>query len=154
MKKRQSFFSLIVILGLIVLVSCNRTMDDYYYDLEEARKAESCYDVSDYLFTIQMNDKVVDFIVNDETLCVVKIDCRERLKKQYNVKSVGVYSLEDALHYSKVHESPHWVKTGNFQVPIEWSFITEEIFSLNPTSSSFEVAYNGEIHYLCYRTVE
>lgn len=141
----------LLILFSLVLNSC-KTFDGYYYDLEEARSQKKFYQNSDYLFTKDLDETIVDFVVKEHVLHIVEIEfCTEKENTKYRVKHSSSYALEEAIYRFEQFNDYHWIKTSNLSLnTFSWCIVSKDFNSKNDNFSSFEFAYKDISYCLCY----
>ena len=149
MKKRNY---VLIILLLFVFTSCNTTFDGYSYNIQDARSEESFFDEYDYIFTIEQEKNVIDFLIQGDYLRIIKFDCKERNGNMlYQIKSKATFSISETLAYSESKSENVWIKTSNFPFQVEWSIVAKDADVLQ---EGFEFVYNGIEYVLLYRIVE
>ena len=145
-------FILFVLLCLLVFTSCSTTFDGYNYNIEDARNSDSLYDKYDYIFTVEQDDRIVDFLINGDYVRVIKIDCKENNGKQlYKIKNKSTFLINESLAYSETHGDNAWVKTDNFPFQVEWMIVTKNVGNLQ---DGFDFIYNDIDCVLLYRIIE
>ena len=84
--KKFLIASFLLILFSFVLSSC-MTFDGYYYDLEKARSQKKFYQNLDYLFTKDLDETIIDFVIKEHVLHIVEIKVyNEKENTKYQVK--------------------------------------------------------------------
>ena len=145
-------FILFVLLCSLFFASCSTTFDGYNYNIEHARNSESFYNKYDYIFTVEQDDCIVDFLINGDYVRIIKIDCKENNGKQlYKIKSKYTSSINESLSYSETHGDNAWIKTSNFPFQVEWMIVTKNIDDLQ---EGFDFTYNDIECVLLYRIIE
>ena len=140
---------------LLIFSSCSKTFDGYSYSLEDERKSEKVYNSYDYFFTAEQDNVIVDFLIRDGLLHIVKIDCKEQGSKTvYKVKSTASYSVVEALAYFEKTGKVHWVQTGKFPAQVEWTIVTENVPDAQQADEGFEFFYNDTLCILYYRILK
>ena len=152
MKKTFFIASFLLILFSFVLSSC-KTFDGYYYDLEKARSQKKFYQNSDYLFTKDFDESIVDFVIKEHVLHIVEIkvyNTEENTK--YQVKHSSSYALEEAIYKFEQSNDYNWITTSNLSLnTISWCIVSKDFNCKNDNSSSFEFAYKDISYCLCYK---
>lgn len=149
--KRKLVF---VISFLLILTSCSTTFDGYSYSIESARKGDAFYgkyyDAYDYIFTVEQEKYVFDFLICGDSLRILKFDCKERNGKMlYQIKSESTFLISESLPQPGVQKEPEWIKTGKFPFQIEFLITTGE-----KSSDGFDFTYNDIEYVLLYRILE
>lgn len=145
-------FTLFALLCSLVFTSCNTTFDGYSYSIVNTRNGESFYDEYDYIFTVDQEDRIVDFLIQGDYMRIIKIDCQEKnRKKLYKIKNKSTFSISESLTYSQFHMDDTWIKTNNFPFQVEWMIVPKNSDSLQ---EGFCFIYNDIECILLYRIVE
>lgn len=148
-------FAIMVLLLTVALCACNTTFDGYYYNLDDVRKVEKSYANCDYLFTVEHDDQIVDFIIKGETVSIIKIHCRgEAPHTQYRAKSTVTFPIEESLYDSQVRNKYYWNKSGNYPIQVEWLIVSKEFNDSRDKFMGFEFEYKDVLCCLCYRIGE
>lgn len=143
---------LLILLLSLICTSCGALFYGYSYSIEDARKKEPLYDEYDYLFTIEQENLVVDFLICGEYIRVLKFDCKyEYGHKLYKIKSSSTFLISENLTYSEDPEENAWNKTGNWPFQVEWMITTKNIDSEH---ENFKFMYNDIECALLYRIIE
>ena len=147
--KNLSFILLLNLILLLILTSCSTTFDGYSYNIDDARNHESSYyDEYDHIFTAENDGYLIDFLVCGEQLHIIKFDIKEQGNTTlYKIKNRSIFSINEALAYSKSENSEDWTKTGNLPFQVEWSIVEKNI----ETPKGFEFTYNNTECVLLYR---
>ncbi len=137
---------------MFVFSSCSTTFDGYSYSIEDARNSESFYDEYDYIFTIEQDDRVVDFLVHGDYLRILKFDCKEKNGNMlYQIKSKSTFSISESLAHSETQGENVWLKTSNFPFQVEWRIVTQDVDLLQ---EGFDFTYNDIKCVLLCRIIE
>lgn len=145
-------YMLFVLLLLLVFTSCGTTFDGYSFSIEDARKSESFYNEYDYIFTVEQENRIVDFLIYDDYVRVIKIDCKEKKnKKLYEIKNKSTFLISESLLCSEVQREDAWTKTSNFPFQVEWMILPKTTESLQ---EGFCFIYNDIECMLLYRIFE
>lgn len=150
---KKAFLTFLAVL-LISLSSCV-TFDGYYYNADDARKAEKIYSQYDEIFTVEYEDRIVDFIINDNKIHISKILCRgSEEQKQFKVKSTSTYSIEEIISVFNSRNDYNWVGTSNIFYKADFCIVTKEFNTSNNDFEHFDFTYNGTDYHLCYKIYE
>ena len=142
-----------VLLPLIcVSLSCCTTFDGYYYDLEEARSEKSFYENSDYLFTKDLENTIIDFVVKEHVLYIVEIDSKDlTATTKYRVKHSSSFSIEENIYMFEQSNEHNWKSSSKLSLKeYSWCIVSKEFNDDYNDYPSFEFKYEGESYCLCY----
>ena len=146
---------ILVILLVFVLSSCSQTFNGYSYNLEDARRVENCYNEHDYLFTVEQEGAIVDFVINGDLLHIIIIDCQKHSSNTlYRVKSHYTSMInENTIASEDGQETYFWAKTGNYPYPlqVEWLITSKEFYDSHQDYTGFNFIYNDTEYVLCYQ---
>ncbi len=149
MKRKYLLLVLSLILALAMFASCAITLDGYSRDVEHARKAEDVYKSYDYIFSAEHDNGVVDFLIDGESLSIVKIIRTERNGKElYKVKCASTFQLDGLVGGAGASEVSYWEKTWDSIIEVEFAVIRNDGTA---RENSFSFKYNGNDYLLLYR---
>ncbi|MBE6681867.1 MAG: hypothetical protein E7600_06260 [Ruminococcaceae bacterium] len=149
--KRYWIHFLISISIIFLFCSCGVTFDGYRSNLDEERKASGYYDEYNYLFTVQKDDYIVDFVVYDEHYSIITIYTRGENNKQYNVRSCSTGSISASLYYTNELDKYYWVEHWNMPFKKSILIVSKSYNDSHEKLNGFEFEYRGEPHLLCYK---
>ena len=145
-------FLAFAILFSLVFTSCSTTFDGYYYSVENAKNSESFYNQYDYIFTIEKENQIIDFIIDGNYMRIIKIECKEgKDSLLYKIRNKSTFLINEILAYSDTYEEQVWIKTGNYPFQVEWSVSYK---TTEKNEEGFDFTYNGMECVLLYRIVE
>ncbi len=149
--KKFLIASFLLILFSFVLSSC-MTFDGYYYDLEKARSQKKFYQNLDYLFTKDLDETIIDFVIKEHVLHIVEIKVyNEKENTKYQVKHSSSYALEEAIYRFEQFDDYNWITTSNLSLStFSWCIVSKDFNCNNDNFSSFEFAYKDISYCLCY----
>lgn len=151
---KKILMAVVALLLALILVSCGTTFDGYSYSIEDARKGEEYYNKYDSIFTAKQDHHIIDFIIFQDYLRIVKFDCQmQNDNNLYKVKSKSQYSISESLAIAEASSEDRWVKTGNLPVQVEFLISSNESNKSRPETNSFEFVYNNMKCTLVYRIV-
>lgn len=161
MKKKIILFILCVVIFIILFFTIDIFVpfDGYCYDLNEARFSEEIYKDHSNLFSVQFDDEIFDFIINQNSFYITRIDCKESYgRRKYSVRNVTTYLLDELVDnvdsISSLNDAEWFYAPalGN-KKRIVWC-ILEKSFGSTQDIDFFEFEYNGIGYYLCYQRIE
>ena len=128
---KQHGIIVICILFSLVLSACS-TFDGYYFDLEDARNEKKHYEDSDYVFTVESDDAIIDFIIKGQIIYIVVIDCKEQDNKpKYQVKTVSSFSIEEKVHLFDESNDYEWTSSSKLSIKeYSWCIVSEEFYEV------------------------
>ena len=142
---------------IIMNVSSCRTFFGYYYYLEDARnEKKNYYEDSDYFFTVDLDNAVVDFVIKDDTLIIVEIEKKNGNSiSKYQIKTASLYSIEEQIYTFKQIRSYDWTYSTKLAlVEYNWCIVSSDFNYENDNISSFEFLYKNELYCLCYQFLD
>lgn len=143
----------IALLPLLCLsLTCCRTFDGYYYSLEEARSEKNSYESADYVFTKDLDDLIIDFVIKEHILQIIEIDSKDlETTPKYKVQHISSFSLEENIYVFEQSKEYNWENSTKLS-PKEysWCIVSKEFNSNCDDYPSFEFEYEGEAYCLCY----
>lgn len=140
----------VLALSLVTLCSC-QTIGSYYKNIDDAREEKSFYKDADYLFSEDLDEAVIDFVIKDDVLHIVYIDIDNSIGgKMYRTKQCSSFSLEEALYTFNLYNEYDWTTTSNLSsFPISWCIVSKN-FNPDDNLSFFEFTYENKSYHLCY----
>ena len=152
MKKALSILMIVVCVVCCVSLSSCKTFFGYYYSLDDARNESKFYTDSDYLFTKELEESVIDFIVKDHVLHIVEIKVdNEKNSQKFRIKHSSSFSIEESIYEFEQSEAYNWTSSTKLSLNMyEWCIVTDEFNSNNDNYSSFEFMYNDTLYCICY----
>ena len=151
MKKVLLIVLFVLFIFSFVLSSC-RTFDGYYYDLEKVRSEKEFYSNSNYLFSKDLGDTIVDFVIEENKLHIVEIKVKnEKTNAKYQVKHCSSYAIEEAIGRFEQLNDYNWITTSKLSLnTFSWCIVSKDFNCDNDTFSSFEFVYTDTVYCLCY----
>ena len=152
MTKKIFFGTLFIfILFSLVLSSC-KTFDGYYYNLEKARSEKKFYQDSDYIFTKNLDESIIDFVIKEHVLHIVEFKVNdEKGNTKYKVRHSSSYAIEEAIYRFEEFNDYNWVTTSKLSInTFSWCIVSKDFNANNDKLSSFEFTYNDILYCLCY----
>lgn len=142
---------LMIIIGVFWI--SNPTFNGYSKSIEEAREREqSYYDNCDYYFTVEEDDFIVDFLINEENFSIIKTDIRERNNKHYyKIKTMTIHETQQNLPSYYIYSDNMWTQSGKHVAKVEWVILPERECK---TEEGFAFSYDGKDYRLLYRIYE
>ena len=141
--------------ALLILLSSCVTFDGYYYNVDDARAAEKIYSRYDEIFTVEHEDRIVDFIINENKIHISKILCRgSEGEKQFKVNSTSTYSIEEIISVFNSRNDYNWSNTSNFFYKVDFCIVTKGFNDSNNDLEHFNFTYNDTDYHLCYKIYE
>ena len=146
--------ALLFILNLAVLftlLSCpGRTLDGYYYNLEDARSAKAFYNDADSVFTNDIDGGMVDFVIKNQQFHIVEIDMRGTEENtKYRIKATRSLEIEEEISRFNQAKDYHWTETR--LIPSQWCIVSKEFNDENRQFPSFDFVFQNESYSLCYQ---
>ena len=68
-----NFIIIIIISLFIIILNACSTFDGYYYDLNKVREESKIYKNSDFTFTKETNNLIIDSVIKDNALYIIEI---------------------------------------------------------------------------------
>ena len=149
---KKLLISVIILAFMFNFFACSRTIDGYFYELDDARNEEQkYYEQYDYLFTAEEEGIIIDFIIDGDQLHIVKIEITERdSNRLYWARSIST----SFIHNSEKNTEYEWNTTSNFVKQVEWLIVSKEFNESHNNYQGFNFVYNDKQCVLCYRISE
>lgn len=152
--KKQILAIVLVVTCAIGLVSTGcKSFDGYYSDLDKARGESEIYDGCNYLFTKELDDAVVDFIIKDETFNIIEIDIKNAgVNPSYRIKLTSSFILDESIYRFEESNEYNWHNSTKLsQIKYEWCIVTKSFNDVKDALPCFEFKYKGSLYCLCCR---
>ena len=149
---KKLLISVIILAFMFNFFACSRTIDGYFYELDDARNEEQkYYEQYDYLFTAEEEGIIIDFIIDGDQLHIVIIEITERdSNRLYWARSIST----SFIHNSEKNTEYEWNTTSNFVKQVEWLIVSKEFNESHNNYQGFNFVYNDKQCVLCYRISE
>lgn len=144
-------FCILVIIITMGLFSCkiSDTTLDYIRDTNEF------YDGYDYLFTLEENDVIFDFVIVNNRLTFVVIKSNSiSLKQNCKIISTVSYAIEEKIFLFSDNKEYNWSYSSNL-IPYKykWCIVEDEFNTLNKKIDHFDFTYNEVKYNLCFQFI-
>ena len=173
MKKKSSIIVIIVVSivflailllnleGIIWDIQHPHDMSGYYYDIDDLREdidrdnkkfsTPTYYENCEYLFSKDFGDIVVDFVIRDDQIAVVRINCREESgRKKFGLLSSASSSLDNVISKAESENDYNWrtilagVLSPANLTQVHWCIVDKSSELFDEKYGSFAFEYNGE----------
>ena len=142
---------IIVIVCTILLFSSCLPFYENAYSLEDARKEKryaKYYTNDNLIFSKELNDGVIDFIVEKDTLhivCIVKKS--ETSKETFKIKSIASYPV--SAYIDEQYQFRESTKLAALKY--SWCIVTKQYNESHEHIEAFEFEYNNRLYHLCIK---
>lgn len=147
-------------------------MSGYYYNINDLREdidrdnlksritTPTYYENNDYLFSKDFGDIIIDFVIKDDQIAIVRINCKEENgNKKFGLLSSASPSLDNIISKSENEDDYAWHKvmpglaspTGSTQV--RWCIVSESSGLYDEKYGSFKFTYSGATYYILYEII-
>lgn len=155
MKKSTIIISVYALIGIVIFCFLNTVIsfNGYYQDADTARLAEELYLGDKQIFSIKLEDEILDFVIKDELLYIVKIDCKEsRWNTRYRVRSKETRPIDSIIDSFMQEKSYNWKTLTKFMTKeqIKWCIVSDNFNLQNDQFHAFEFEYKNNTYHLCY----
>lgn len=157
MRKRISLLtSTFICVSLLFMLSSCITSDCYYSNLDDARNEKEQYKDYDYLFTVETEDAIIDFIIQDNILYIVGIDViYQNNSPKYYAKEVSSRFIDDYIYEFNQKNKYNWNYSSKLTIKeYRWCIVSEYFNNSNDNLVSFDFYYNNELYSLCYDLID
>lgn len=145
-----------VFMFAILLLSSCRTFSGFYYSLDDARNERQYvkyYSSENLIFSKELSNGVIDFIVDDDSLhivCIVKTT--EADVEQFQIKTVTSFILDEHVQEFKNEEQYNFHDSTKLAaLDYSWCIVTKQYNENNNNFDSFEFEYNNQLYHLCIK---
>lgn len=147
---------IVLLVTVILLLSSCSTFDGYYYSLEDARTEDQYakyYDSKNLIFSKNLEEGIIDFIIDDDTLhivCIVKK--AEADVEMYQIKTVASFILDEQIKTFNDNEQYNFHDSTKLAaLQYSWCVVTKQYNESNDNFDSFEFEYNNQLYHLCIK---
>ena len=157
MKKKTIFIIVYVFIGIMIFATLSSfiTHDGYYVKQQWARQANRIYLDAQYVFSIEGDDEIIDFVICENKLYTVTIDYKEKWwgKTYYRVKAKTTYYVDKMIDDFNQTGECYWYVYNNLfgDTQMKWCIVNSSYDSYNDICNFFEFDYNGEAYKLFYQ---
>lgn len=153
MKRVNSIICVTISILLVFLLNSCRTFDGYHYNLDDVRNEIKCYENTDYLFTVELDEVIIDFVINEHILHIVEIDCKDlNSKLKYQIKNDSSFSIEENIYIFNQTLKYDWTNSSKLSLKeYSWCIVSEEFNRNKDNLTSFRFVYGGIPYCLCYQ---
>ena len=158
MKKYRVAIGLVMVIAIYLVLNLFFPMDGYYFDIDDARSKDEdyreVYQSYDYMFTWEKEGEVVDFLITDQSLQLIKIDIKKRLNKpSYSIRGYSAAPISQYIEEFHDENDYHWNSTDKLTSPylFEWCIVSKTFNEQNDKEKAYDFSYDGEDYCLCYR---
>jgi|GEM_PF-3597292 len=156
--------------GIIWDIQHPHDMSGYYYDIDDLREdidrdnkkfsTSTYYENCDYLFSKDFDDIVVDFVIRDDQIAIVRINCKEESgRKKFGLLSSSSSSLDNIISRAGSENDYVWHKvmpglaSTKDSTQVKWCVVSEASWLYDEKYGSFAFEYNGENYYILYEII-
>ncbi len=145
---------MIVMVSMMLVLSSCSTFSGYYDRLEDARKESPYakhYNSENLIFSKELSDGVIDFIIDDDSLHIVCIAKQmEAGKDLFQIKSVASFSIDEQIQAFQENEQYHFHDATELAaLPYSWCIVTKQYNESNQQIDSFEFEHDNQLYHLC-----
>lgn len=144
----------------------------YYYNLDDLRTEidndnkkdpdmSIYYDNYTYLFSKDFDDVIVDFVIRDDQIAIVRIECKNNgPTRKYRLLSSASPTLSRIIDLSESKGGYDWHKvmpgllSKSSSTQIQWCIVSEASGLCDGKYDSFSFQYNSETYYILYEIIE
>lgn len=140
---------------MLLLSSCS-AFYGYYYSVEDARtesQYEKYYGSNNLIFSKNVEEGVIDFIVDDDSLHIVCIVKKAELGNEvYKIKTVTSFILDEQIRKFTNNEQYDFHNSSKLAaLQYSWCIVTKQYNEGNDNLDSFEFEHNNQLYHLCVK---
>ena len=148
---KKTFLLILLVVISVCLCSC-KTFNGYYDKIDEARNDYDCYSESDYLFSKELDDVVIDFVIKNNVVHINEIEKKATSKTTFKIKHTASYLVSESIDLFEQNQQYNWTNSSKISiVDFKWCITTLKYNEENQKYNSFEFNYNDEKYCLCYQ---
>lgn len=148
---KKVFLTILLVLITVLFSSC-KTFNGYYSNIDEVRNSNSCYSQSDYLFTKELDDVIIDFVIKNNTIYINEIEKKATSKTTFKIKHTASYLVSESIDLFEQNQQYNWTNSSKISiVDFKWCITTLKYNEENQKYNSFEFNYNDAKYCLCYQ---
>jgi len=141
-------------------------LDDLRADIDDDHKKSHkpmplCYENYTYLFSKDFGDIIVDFVIREDQLAIVRIDCKGNgTTRKYRMLSTSCSPLDSIIESAEFNGGYDWDKvfpgllSKSSSTQVQWCIVSESSGLCDGTYDSFTFQYNNETYYILYEIIE
>lgn len=153
MKNRCAATNFIIISLFIIILNACSTFNGYYYDLNKVREESKIYKNSDFTFTKETNNLIIDSVIKDNALYIIEIVIKNTDNKlKYKIKHTSSFSIEESI--AQFSKSPEYIWNKSSELsPAEysWCIVSKDFNDKHNCYLSYEFIYASNTYNLIYR---